>query len=471
MKYRSSRGGVSGLSFEDALFSGFLADGGIVMPETIPTISREILSSWSHLSYTELAKKVLSYFISEEEIPVNELNSLLDKAFSRFTHPETAPVVKLPSGLNVMELFHGVTWSFKDLALSCVAQFLEYYLCRRKQHVTIVVATSGDTGGAAIESVRGLGWVDIIVMFPRDRLSEVQEKQMTGVEEDNVHVIRVEGNCDDCDNAIKPCFMDSEFAARHRLCSINSINWSRLMVQIVHYVYVYLQLCPSCDEEVEVIVPTGACGNVTSGILAREMGVPVKLACAVTRNNIVHRTVSCGDFSAAEEVFATLAPAMDIMVPYNMERIWYLVSGGDSEMVGKLMQEFDLNQRITVPKKLGEMMRERITSTSTVTDEQVKETMRRVSEENNGYMVCPHTAIGVHHLHHKPATAPLRAVLGTASVCKFEGAVHAAGMTIPHSSLVEELLQRTTACVDLKKGEDWEQFLRQKIEEIWTKRR
>lgn len=440
------------------------------MPETIPKISRQTLASWKDMSYTDLAKAILPYFISEDEILGTDLNSLLDRAFSRFSHPDIAPVVRLPSGLHLMELFHGVTWSFKDLALSCVGQFINYFLERKKEHITIVVATSGDTGSAAIESVRGLHWVDIIVMFPRDRLSEVQEKQMTSVTDNNVHVIRVEGSVDDCDNVIKPCFLDAPFAAKHRLCSINSINWSRLMVQTVHYFYVYLQLCPTCDQDVEVIVPTGACGNVTAGVLAREMGLPIRLSCAVTTNNIVDRTVSQGDFSAAEEVFATLAPAMDIQVPYNMERIWYLVTGGDSERVSQLMQEFEVEKRVTVPEDIRHSVSERIVSSSTVTDIQVKETIRRVSAENDGYLVCPHTAIGVHHLLHVAASVPLQAVLATASVCKFEGAVKASGMTLTHSAAVKELLEKPVTCVDLKRDDDWEPFLRKTIEKIWGQR-
>ena len=314
MRYKSTRGEVADLTFQQALFSGFLSDGGIVMPETIPNVSTEQLRSWRKLTYPELAKKIIPMFVDETEIPGHELNKLLDTAFSKFTHPEIASIVALKSGLNIMELFHGKTWSFKDLALSCIGQFLQYFLNRENKHVTIVVGTTGDTGSSAIEAVRGLSSVDMIVMYPDGRVSAVQEQQMTSVLDDNIHVFNVAGTGDDIDIFIKPCFLDTEFAAKHNLCSINSINWARIMVQTVHYFYAYLQLCDeSCSDKVQVIVPTGACGNVTSGIVAKKMGLPVKLVCAMNRNDIVHRMLSDGVFSVGE-CFLTIAPAMDVQV-------------------------------------------------------------------------------------------------------------------------------------------------------------
>ena len=314
MRYKSTRGEVSNLTFREALFSGFLSDGGILLPEIIPNISTEQLKSWRQLSYPDLAKRIIPLFVDETEIPSQHLDKLLDAAFSKFSQPEVAPIISLKSGLNIMELFHGKTWSFKDLALSCIGQFLQYFLSQDNKHVTILVGTTGDTGSAAIEAVRGLPSVDMVVMYPDGRVSQVQEQQMTSVLDENVHVFNVAGTGDDIDVFMKPCFLDTQFADKHNLCSINSINWARIMIQTVHYFYAYLSLCnEECSDEVEVIIPTGACGNVTSGIVAKKMGLPVRLVCAVNSNDIVHRMLSSGVFSVAESL-PTIAPAMDVQV-------------------------------------------------------------------------------------------------------------------------------------------------------------
>ena len=313
MKYKSTRGEVSNLTFREALFSGFLSDGGILLPEVIPNISTEQLKSWRKLSYPDLAKRIIPLFVDETEIPSQHLNKLLDAAFSKFSQSEVAPIVSLKSGLNIMELFHGKTWSFKDLALSCIGQFLQYFLSQDNKHVTILVGTTGDTGSAAIEAVRGLSSVDMVVMYPDGRVSQVQEKQMTSVLDENVHVFNVQGTGDDIDVFMKPCFLDTEFANKHNLCSINSINWARIMIQTVHYFYAYLSLCnEECTDEVEVIIPTG---NVTSGIVAKKMGLPVRLVCAVNSNDIVHRMLCSGVFSVGESL-PTIAPAMDVQVEF-----------------------------------------------------------------------------------------------------------------------------------------------------------
>lgn len=467
MKYKSTRGRVCGLSFEEALYTGYASDGGILVPEVVPSINNDTLKSWVKLSYKDLAKKIIPLFVSDDEIPTDELYDLLDKAFSKFSHPEIAPVVKLRNGLNIMELFHGTTWAFKDLALSCVGQFLEYFLSKRQKHLTILVGTSGDTGSAAIEAVRGLQFVDIVVLLPKGRCSKVQELQMVSVIEDNVHVYRVDGTSDDLDLPIKEVFKDVEFSKQHNLSSINSINWARIMVQVVHYIYAYLQLCPDCDNDVDVIVPTGALGNITSGFIARLMGVPVKFVCAVTQNDIVARAVSKGDYSMSSSVVRTLAPAMDIQIPYNMERLWYLLTE-DSTLVCELMAEFETTGKVSVPAFLTNKIKEIIVDTFVASDTDIKITMKKVWEENN-YQVCPHTAIGVAYYYKKlnsESNNRSKVIIATASVKKFEEAVLAAGLT-PHSfQEVDSLFEKPVRYVDMNKGENWELMLRNKIEEI-----
>lgn len=466
MKYKSTRGSVTDITFQQALFSGFLSDGGILMPETIPDISSEQLRGWKNLSYMELAKKIIVMFVDETEIPGEHLDQLLETAYSKFAHPDIAPIVSLKSGINIMELFHGKTWSFKDLALSCIGQFLQYFLNRDNKHVTILVGTTGDTGSAAIEAVRGLSSVDMIVMYPDGRVSEVQERQMISVLDDNVHVFNVEGTADDIDIFIKPCFLDTEFAGEHNLCSINSINWARIMIQMVHYFHAYLQLCDEdCSDEVQIIIPTGACGNVTSGIVAQKMGLPIKLVCAVNSNDIVHRMLSGGVFSVGESL-PTIAPAMDVQIPYNMERIWYLVSDRDTELVSDLMKQFEKFNSVSLPPTLLDQLRQTITQSCVVPDQDIRESLKRVWDED-AYLLCPHTATGVHlHHHHSSASPQKSVVLATASVMKFEKAVLEAGVVFPEFEKVSELMKSESRCLNMRKGENWESILRLKIEEI-----
>ncbi|KAK3599421.1 hypothetical protein CHS0354_036440 [Potamilus streckersoni] len=469
MKFNSTRGIIKGLSLEDAIFTGYAEDGGILLPETIPQITLDQLKAWSSLSYTELAKQIIPMFVTEEDIPRETLNGLLDAAFSTFTHPEVAPFKHLKDNLNVMELFHGKTWAFKDLALSCVGQFYNYFCAKRKQHFIILVGTSGDTGSAAIEAVRGLKWVDIIVLLPKGRISEIQERQMTSVIEDNVHVFRVDGTSDDLDRPVKNVLSDVEFKRQHRLSCINSINWARIMIQTVHYFYAYLQICPSCDNEVQIIVPTGACGNVMSGCVARKMGLPVQFVCAVNKNDIVSRTISSGDFSMTE-VTPTLATAMDIQMPYNMERIWYLYSNGDTKLIRKLMQEFENNSKTQVPEELAVQVRKAIVDTYVGSDDDVRATMKRCWDEN-GYVLCPHTALAVAYYYDKMkrsgASDGVPSVcIATASAAKFPEATKAAGLTLSPSADVITLLSKPTRSEDMNKGENWEEMLRKKIEEV-----
>ncbi|KAL4231318.1 Threonine synthase-like 2 [Mactra antiquata] len=463
MKYVSTRGGVKNATFEDAVFTGYAQDGGIILPEVIPRVSESDLEGWKDLNFVDLAKKILPYFISTEEIPADDLNDIIDKAFGTFTVPEVAPIARLKDGVNILELFHGKTWAFKDVALSCVGLFINYFCSKSKTHYTIVVGTSGDTGSAAIEAVRGLEYVDIVVLLPRGRCSNIQEKQMTTVIEDNVHVIRVDGTSDDIDLVIKPCFMDDDFRKKYHLTSINSINWSRILVQIVHYFYAYLKMSPDCTSEVEIVVPTGACGNITGGCIAAKMGLPIRLVCAVTCNDIVSRAISNRDFSVAPTVTPTLAPAMDIQIPYNMERLWYVFSDGDSDLVNDLMKQFEQTGSIQVPVNLAEKISSAITDTYVVSDDQVKSTMVQIYKDNS-YYVCPHTATAVtYHLNHRGDNNIPRICVATASVAKFQEAVKAAGLPALEDKRVTALENMKTKHDDFEKGQDWSKLLREKI--------
>ncbi|KAM7446583.1 Threonine synthase-like 2 [Porites harrisoni] len=313
MKYRSTRGKVEATSFEDVLFSGYAGDGGLFMPECIPVVDRATLEKWKGLSYLELTKEVMSLFIPPEEITSEDLNDLINKAFSEFGHKDLLSIAKV-NNFHVLELSHGKTLAFKDYALVSVGMFMDFFLKKKKKNTIVLVGTSGDTGSAAIESVRRSEWIDIIVLFPKGRANQIQELQMTTVTDSNVHVFSTEGTSDDLDKPIKNCFSDHEYAETNNLSSINSINWCRILAQLVHIFYAYFQVCQEVGDTVKFIIPTGALGHCTAGLYVHKMGLPVELVCAVNENDIVHRAISTGVFTMSEVVQQTWSTAMDIQV-------------------------------------------------------------------------------------------------------------------------------------------------------------
>ncbi|XP_043773775.1 threonine synthase-like 2 isoform X2 [Cervus elaphus] len=429
MWYVSTRGMAPRIDFEGALFSGYAPDGGLYMPEELPQLSRETLREWSMLSYPSLVKELCSLFIGPELIPRDDLNDLIDRAFSRFRHREVVHLSRLRNGLNVLELWHGVTYAFKDMSLCCAAQFLQYFLQKRKRHITVVVGTSGDTGSAAIESVHGAKNVDIIVLLPKGHCTKIQELQMTTVLRDNVHVFGVEGNSDELDEPIKTVFADVAFVKKHNLMSLNSINWSRVLVQIAHHFFAYFRCAPSLDTHplppVEVVVPTGAAGNLAAGCIAQKMGLPIHLVVAVNSNDIIHRTIQWGDFSLSKAVKPTLASAMDIQLA------------------------------------------EAVTSQS-VSDEAITQTMGRCWQENE-YLLCPHSAVAV-SCHYQQVDrqqpSPPRCCLAPASAAKFPEAVRAARLTLDTPAEILALEHKETRCTPMRKGDDWTRMLRDTIEDL-----
>ncbi|MEJ1286652.1 threonine synthase-like 2 (bacterial) [Cricetulus griseus] len=427
MWYTSTRGMAPRVNFEGALFSGYAPDGGLYVPEELPQLDRETMCRWSTLSYRSLVKELCALFIGLELIPRHDLNDLIDQAFSRFRHRDVVHLSRLRNGLNILELWHGVTYAFKDLSLSCTAQFLQYFLQKRKKHVTIVVGTSGDTGSAAIESVQGLKNIDIIVLLPKGRCTKIQELQMTTVLKENVHVFGVEGNSDELDEPIKAVFADVAFVEKHNLMSLNSINWSRVLVQMAHHFFAYFQCAPSLDKHplppVEVVVPTGAGGNLAAGCIAQKMGLPICLVVAVNHNDIIHRTVQKGDFSLCEVVKPTLASAMDIQ----------------------------LSQAMT---------------SESVSDETITQTMGRCWEENQ-YLLCPHSATAVNYHYQQTdrgQSSISRCCLAPASAAKFPEAVQAAGLTPQTPAEILALEHKETRCLPMRRGDDWTQMLKDTIE-------
>ncbi|KAK2500992.1 hypothetical protein MC885_004923 [Smutsia gigantea] len=471
MWYVSTRGVAPCVDFEGALFSGYAPDGGLFMPEELPQLSRETLRQWSTLSYPGLVKELCVLFIGPELIPRDDLNDLIDQAFSRFRHREVVHLSRLRDGLNVLELWHGVTYAFKDLALGCTAQFLQYFLQRRKQHVTVVVGTSGDTGSAAIESVQGTENVGIIVLLPKGLCTKIQELQMTTVLKENVRVFGVEGNSDELDKPIKAVFADMAFVKKHNLMSLNSVNWARILVQMAHHFFAYFQCAPSLETHplppVEVVVPTGAAGNLAAGCIAQRMGLPIRLVAAVNSNDILHRTVQWGDFSLSEAVKTTWASAMDIQVPYNMERIFWLLSGSDSQVTRALMEQFERTQSLSLPAGLHSKLSGAMASVS-VSDETITQTMARCWAENQ-YLLCPHSAVAVsYHYQQTDRQQPSlpQCCLAPASAAKFPEAVLAAGLTPETPAEILALEHKETRCTPMRKGDDWTRMLQDVIEDL-----
>lgn len=468
MKYHSTRGEARGKTFKEVLLSGYASDGGMFLPESYPQVSKEMLQSWASLSYGELAYEVTSLFVTNDDIPTDDFKAILHNAFSTFTVPEIVPLTHLKDGLVVVELYHGRSYAFKDLAMSCMGQFYKYFLTKTKEHMNLIVCTSGDTGSAAIEAVKGMPEVDVIVLMPRPpRITDIQERLMTTVLDKNVHNFRGDADSDTLDIVVRNLFSDREFVEKVNLGSASSLNFARILIQLVHFFYTYLKLCPSGDKEVEVILPTGGGGNVTAGFITRKMGLPVKFACCVNKNNMLSRMMGDGECDLGE-INITLAPAMDIQFAYNFERVWYMCSGDDSEAIKKVMTQVD-DMKVRLPVNILNEMKSLVTVYTVSDDEEIKSTISRCYKENN-YVVCPHTAIGVAYYYKKlsesASDAILSAVLATASPLKFPEAIKASDVPAPTNAKIESVLTAEARFVDMEKDEDWTGIVRKRILEI-----
>ncbi|XP_061570212.1 threonine synthase-like 2 [Cololabis saira] len=476
MQYCSTRGGVRGWDFRDVLFSGFAPDGGMFMPETLPVLTADTVRSWKGLSYTRVVVEVASLFIPTQLIPRDRLEVLVGEALSGFSVPEVVRIARLRDDLSVLELFHGDTLAFKDLAMSCTVHFLNYFLQKEKSRAIVLVGTSGDTGGSAVQSAKGLPGVDVVVVYPRGRITPVQEKHMITCLQDNVHVFAADGSSDDIDRPLRSLFADQDLVKSRGLMSLNSVNWSRVLIQLAHFVYAYLELsgverveAGAALPELEVVVPTGGAGNIAAGYIVKQMGLPLRLVAMVNSNDIVHRTVTAGDFSMASDVTQTLAPAIDIQDPYNMERVFWLLLGKDGAAVKTIMEEFQRSHRHTLPENHRKLLSEVLLSGS-VSDDGILETMRRCWKDNQ-YVLCPHTAVAVWHHYHCPHSSDInRCYIATASPAKFQAAVQKAGLPLTSPEAVLALDELPTRYQNLERSadwcRDWEDRLRERIQAV-----
>ncbi len=426
MKYISTRGQAPALSFEDAVLTGLASDGGLYVPETLPKFDSATIASWAGLSYQDLALEIIKPFI-DGALTDSELSAIIEKSYSNFRHPAIAPLVQIDRNEWVLELFQGPTLAFKDFALQFLGNLLDHILAKRNQKVAVMGATSGDTGSAAIEGCAQCENIDIFILHPHGRVSEVQRRQMTSVLAPNVHNIALKGNFDDCQNMVKASFSDQSFLPDGRqLVAVNSINWARIMAQIVYYFYAALAL-GTPHRPVSFSVPTGNFGDIFAGYLASKMGLPVEqLIIATNANDILHRCISDNDHSK-KPLIHSLSPSMDIMVSSNFERLLFDLYDRDGDAISTLMQEFSSGS-MTLSESALAKARELFCS-HRLADEDMVRVIAEVFDKT-GYLLDPHTAIGVEAARVKRKNQETPVVcLATAHPAKFPDAVKRAGQT------------------------------------------
>ncbi len=422
MKYQSTRGQIRDIPFKQAVMMGLAEDGGLLLPESIPQLTPGDLDALSKLAYPELAFQVMSYFI--EDIPAADLKSMIDRAYASFTHPDITPVIH-EDGLFILELFHGPTLAFKDVALQFLGNLFEYLLAETDEHMNILGATSGDTGSAAIYGVRGKKNINIFILHPSKKVSPVQELQMTTVTDANVFNLAIEGTFDDGQQIVKETFGDLDFKKKYALGAVNSINWARVLAQVVYYFYAWGQVRKKTgSHKVYFSVPTGNFGDIFAGYIAKRMGLPVeKLVLATNANNILSRFVNDGDYSIGE-VHPTHSPSMDIQNASNLERYLFYLLKEDSKELSSAMQQFSSTGKLSfTPEQIAEI--NEIFISASVDNEQTLETIKNFHEAT-GYVLDPHTATGVKAGKELSGGECPVICLATAHPAKFPDAVHEA---------------------------------------------
>jgi len=426
MEYVSTRGSAPALDFEGVTLAGLANDGGLYLPREWPQFSHGEIAALAGLPYAALAARVMQPFVGDSLTP-ERLCELCEEAYARFAHKAVTPLVQLDQRNWLLELFHGPTLAFKDVALQLLGLLFEEFLGRREERLTIVGATSGDTGSAAIDAVAGREGVEIFMLHPKGRVSDVQRRQMTTVLAPNVHHIAIEGSFDDAQAMVKRMFADTALTGRVRLGAVNSINWARLMAQVVYYFAAALQL-GAPQRKVAFSVPTGNFGDVFAGYVAAKMGLPVeRLIVATNVNDILHRALSDGDYSAGE-VTPTAAPSMDIQVSSNFERLLFDCGGRDGAALAEQMRGFEATKAMRLTNAQREGAAALFTSARADQDEMAQ--AMRWAWEHCGETVDPHTAIGLHAARLQDVDAPV-VTLATAHPAKFRDAVERATGTRP----------------------------------------
>jgi len=417
MKYISTRNNKETFEFKDVFIKGLADDGGLFIPESLTKYSETEINSFAKLEYSDLAKKIISTFIGDF-MSENDVSNIIDKSYSVFRKKNVVNLIKV-GDRSVLELFHGPTLAFKDVAMQLLGNFYEYYLNNENQKINIVVATSGDTGAAAIDAIKGKKNVNIFVLHPHNRVSSVQRKLMTTVKDENVFNIAINGNFDDCQNLVKSMFADKNFSNEINMSGVNSINWARIIAQSVYYFYSYF-LIEDKDEPINFSVPTGNFGDVYAGYLAKKMGLPInKLIVATNQNDILHRAISKGSYEV-EKVAETISPSMDIQIASNFERLIYDLNNGDDSLTAKVMNDIKEKGKYLIDQEKLDKINNNFLSAKMSEDEVLK-TIELVYKKFD-VVLDPHSAIG-YGAFDKVNISGNNIVLATAHPCKFPDAI------------------------------------------------
>lgn len=421
MRYVSTRGQAPALSFGEAMLTGLARDGGLYVPDTIPEMSKADIAALAGLSYEEIAFRVMRPFVGDTFTDA-EFRGAIERAYAGFGHAARAPLVQLAPNHFLLELFHGPTLAFKDFAMQLIGQLFQIALAREGRRVTIVGATSGDTGSAAMEAFRGLENVDVFILYPHGRVSEVQRRQMTTPKEANVHALALDGDFDDCQSRLKDMFNDFAFRDGVGLAGVNSINWARVLAQVVYYFTSAVSL-GAPYRKVSFTVPTGNFGDIFAGYIAKRMGLPIdRLVIATNQNDILHRCLTTGRYEM-DGVKPSISPSMDIQISSNFERALFDAYGRDGKAVAALMDEMKTKGGFGVSQGALQWLRETFAS-GRVSEEETSAGIR-TEKAASGELLCPHSAVGVKVAKDHLGTVPM-ITLATAHPAKFPDAVEAA---------------------------------------------
>ncbi|WP_171209512.1 MULTISPECIES: threonine synthase [unclassified Ruegeria] len=438
MKYISTRGQAPELTFEEAMLTGLARDGGLYLPAEIPVMRQDEIAALAGLPYEEIAFRVMWPYVSGS-FGEDEFKEIIARAYQVFGHDARAPLKQLNENHFLLELFHGPTLAFKDFAMQLIGQLFQVALKRRGDRVTIVGATSGDTGSAAIEAFRGLDAVDVFILYPHGRVSEVQRRQMTTPADSNVHALAVDGDFDDCQAALKDMFNDFDFRDEVKLAGVNSINFARVLAQIVYYFSAAVSL-GAPHRKVSFTVPTGNFGDIFAGYLAKRMGLPIdRLVVATNQNDILHRCLS-GEGYFKGDTIPSISPSMDIQVSSNFERALYYAYGEDGSAVAQLMDELKTGG-FNVSQGAMQALRESFDS-GRVSENETLATIKHTLA-NSAELVCPHTAVGIKVAEEQRRADVPMITLATAHPAKFPAAVEeASGVHPPLPSRMSDLYER-----------------------------
>jgi len=415
MEYISTRNNQKIFTFKDIFLKGLADDGGLFIPKSVKPFSKEEINNFKNLNYNDLAAEIINPFIGDF-MSKDDLISLISKSYSNFRTKNVVNINKL-GNLKVLELFHGPTLAFKDIAMQLIGNFYEHHLNFEQKKINIVVATSGDTGAAAIDALKGKKNLNVFVLHPNNRISPVQRKLMTTCEASNVFNIAIQGNFDDCQNLVKAMFNDEKFSKSINMSGVNSINWARIIAQAVYYFYAYFKV--GNGQPLSFSVPTGNFGDIYAGYLAKKLGLPIdKLVVATNKNDILHRAISGGDYSQ-KKVMETNTPSMDIQIASNFERLLYDVKDCNSEVTKDLMIKIKNNTYKIDTEDLGKIQKNFI---SEMLDEnETIEMIKKINDEHQT-VVDPHTAVGIGAVK-KLGIEKNCVVLSTAHPCKFPKAI------------------------------------------------